>query len=204
MCKRGVVRLLRLFAVIPLSGCPSGADLQDPERFLALQAGTAGVTGNSGSSGSAGTAGASGGSGGGITFVPPDCDYRGVLATSCAQTVGCHRPSSNPQIVTPAGLDLLTDGVEARLFNRMPTYQDISCDDPDGGPFPVICVPPGCDEAGLLIKPGDPAGSFLFKKIAGTQGDCGLTMPLSPGKLDAAGRACLEAWITALSNAQYP
>lgn len=208
MGKRGAV-ILGVFFGAPLIGCPGGADLENPDRFHALagSAGTAGMggmggtAGTAGSAGVAGTAGTTSGGGGGITFVPPDCDYRGVLVASCAKTVGCHLAGASDP--TPAaGLDLKTDGIEARVFGQRPTYGDISCDNPDGGPLPVLCVPTGCDQNARLIEPGNPAGSFLFKKLAGTHGDCGEAMPLLPGKLDAAGRACLEAWITAVANAE--
>ena len=201
MGKRGAV-MLGVFFGTPLIGCPGGADLENPERFHALagnagNAGTAGAAGMGGSAGAAGAAGTTSGAGGGITFVPPDCDYRGVLLASCGK-VGCHQVSASGARPI-AGLDLKTDGIEARVFGQRPTYQDITCPNPDGG-LPVVCTPPGCDQNAFLIAPGDPAGSFIFKKIAGTHGDCGVTMP--PGNLDANARACLEAWITAVANAQ--
>jgi hypothetical protein len=61
-------------------------------------------------------------------------------------------------------------------------------------------MPPGCSSTDVLVKPGDPAGSYLLKKIAGTHGDCGAAMPIPPGKIDAAGRACLEDWVEAIAN----
>jgi hypothetical protein len=179
--------------VVPLSGCPGGADLEDPSRFVPIGVATGGGSGSGAGVGATGGAGTSG-----STFVPPACDYRSVIQASCGSD-GCHH--TTPNIAAAAGLDLRAEGVEARLIGQLAPHAGLTCPNPDGG-LPVPCVPPGCDPTDVFVKPGDPAGSYLLKKIAGTHGDCGRAMPILPGKLDAAGRACLEDWIEALANAQ--
>jgi hypothetical protein len=188
---KGRVVGLGLLVGASLSGCPQGAELEDAMRFIATAGGS--------SAGSAGTgvSGSSGAGGAGSTFVPPACDYRGVLRDSCGNTT-CHE--TTPSRPPAAGLDLESDGVEARVLGQPASHAGIVCNVPGGVPQP--CLPPGCDPTHVLVKPGDPAGSYLLHKVAGTHGDCGLTMPILPGKLDASGRACLEAWVEALANSQ--
>jgi hypothetical protein len=197
--------VLGAFMAAPLSGCPGGADLDDPDRFPALQADTAGAAGSSGGAGTAGSAGTAGmagssGVGGRITFVPPDCDYRGVLSSQCGRGT-CHQKTPNNPTSPLAGLDLVADGIEERLYGKRPTYKDMTCPNPDGGLVPVACVPPGCSQDAYLIAPGNPTGSFMYQKIAGSHGDCGRVMPLAPGTLNDTTRACLEDWIEAVANA---
>jgi hypothetical protein len=191
------------FIAAPLSGCPGGADIEDPDRFTALQVGTAGAAGSSGGAGTAGTAGTAGlagasGAGGGISFTPPNCDYRAALSSQCGRSA-CHQASPNIPNSPSAGLDLASDGIEERLYGKRPTYQDMTCPNPDGGFVRVACVPPGCSQDAYLIAPGNPTGSFLYQKITGSHGDCGSVMP--PGTLDDTTRACLEDWIEAVANA---
>jgi hypothetical protein len=195
--------VLGAFIVAPLSGCPGGADLEDPDRFTALQA-VAGAAGSSGGAGTAGTAGTAGmasssGAGGRITFVPPNCDYRGILASQCGRSA-CHQKTPNVPNSPLAGLDLTADGIEERLYGQRPSYKDMTCPNPDGGLVPVACVPPGCSPDAYLIAPGNPTGSFMFQKIAGSHGDCGRVMPIA-GALTDTTRACLEDWIEAVANA---
>ncbi len=45
-----------------------------------------------------------------------------------------------------------------------------------------------------LVVPGDPEGSFLYRKLAGTHGDAGALMPLGVDR-PIAERAWVEAWI---------
>lgn len=204
---RSVV-VLGALVLVPLSGCPGGAELENPERFTAGSSGSSGAAGSSGSSGTSGTAGTSGasgtsgtsgssGAGGGLTFVPPNCNYRDVLARKCGP--GCHQTRPNVPSSPIAGLDLVTEGVETRVYGKRPTYEDITCPNPDGGALQVPCLPPGCLPDALLIAPGNPGGSFILQKITGTHGDCGRVMP--PGNLDETDRACLEDWVEAVANA---
>ena len=127
-----------------LAGCPG--KLRDPGRF----------TGDGGL----------GGAGGGGSMCP-DVPTE-ILAKKCAGS-GCHS-APTPQL----GLDLVTDGVEARVVGKMAG----ECKHP-------------------LADPADPAGSQIYIKIAGT--DCGGRMPPA-GPLSDSEIACVKTWIGGLSG----
>ena len=127
-----------------LAGCPG--KLRDPGRFT----------------GEGGLGGAGGGS-----AMCPDVPTE-ILAKKCAGG-GCHS-APTPQL----GLDLVTDGVEARVLGKMAG----ECKHP-------------------LADPADPAGSQIYLKIAGT--DCGGRMPPS-APLSDSDIACVKTWIGGLSG----
>ncbi len=110
------------------------------------------------------TDGGIGGAGGGAMC--PDVPT-GILAKRCAGG-GCHS-APTPQL----GLDLVSDGVEARVLGKMAG----ECKHP-------------------LADPADPAGSQIYIKIAGT--DCGGRMPPSAPLADS-DIACVKEWIAGLS-----
>jgi hypothetical protein len=94
-----------------LTGCPSGSDLEDEDRF----------PGNSGGSGASGGSGGSGGSGS-----CEQCDVQASLKEACTND-GCH--GSN---VYGGGLDLVSPGVEQRLIDQAAwTMRATEVSDPD-------------------------------------------------------------------------
>ncbi len=104
--------------------------------------------------------------------------------------------------MTPAvsDLDLMTTGVEARLIDVDATHGDIFCPNPDGGVLKVECLPAACTPAKLVDRT-TPANSWMLKKREGTEGECGDPMPIAPGVLEPAEKACLIEWINALAAA---
>lgn len=153
-----------------------------------------GLVGAGGGAANGAVAGGSGGTGGDIHLsagtggTEPSCDVEEVLRRSCGR-VGCH--SEKNRI---AGLDLASPGVQTRLIDVSATHQDITCPNPDGGVLKVPCIPAACPDA-KLIDLADPEESWLLKKLAGTQGECGAQMPLAPGMLSESERTCLEEWL---------
>lgn len=143
-----------------------------------------------GAGGGAAEGAVAGGSGGTAGTLGTDlsCDVEEVLLRSCGRA-GCHSASS-----MVAGLDLASPGVQTRLIDVPATHQDITCPNPDGGALPVPCVPASCPDA-KLIDLAHPENSWLLKKLAGEQGDCGEQMPLLPGILTESERTCLEEWL---------
>jgi hypothetical protein len=163
-------------------------------------AGTAGAgAGTAGAS--AGTAGASAGTGGvsgaagtgGLAGAPPTCAYQQIITSQCARA-GCHNT-----VFTASDMDLQAAGYEQRLINQPAKYTDITCPDPGGG-LPVPCVPADCTSGALLINTANPAESFMLKKLLGTQLGCGKQMPIAPGTVTEAERACLVEWVHYLAG----
>lgn len=94
-----------------------------------------------------------------------------VLTPKCA-SAGCHDASA-----TAAGdLDLASAGLAARTVGKPAT---------------------GCG-AQVLVKPGDPDGSYLLRKVVDTRPACGSAMPLGGPSLAASEIACLRSWIETL------
>lgn len=133
-----------------------------------------------------------------FNYMPPNCDYQTPLATACARA-GCHRP--NATIAPAADLDLTAAGVEARLIDVNAPHTDIFCPNPDGGVLKVECLPATCPPAKLVDRT-TPANSWFLKKLEGTQGECGDTMPIAPGMLMPAEKDCLIQWVNAMAAAQ--
>lgn len=95
---------------------------------------------------------------------------REVFEPTCA-LVACHESEGAAD-----GLDLMTDNVGARLIDA----PSISCPDE------------------VLIVPGDPEGSYLFRKTTDNVPACGERMPPGPVGLDADQTAILREWIEGL------
>lgn len=95
---------------------------------------------------------------------PGFCGVEQVLAASC-QNAGCHGAGA-----AAVGLDLETDAYSLLVGPTSPIY---------GDPY---------------VVPGDAAGSFLYQKIAGTQGSAGGRMPLA-GALPDTAIDHVGAWI---------
>lgn len=130
-------------------------------------------------------------------YTPPSCDFQTPLtspSTGCGR-VGCHNAS-----FSAADIDFASPGVENRLINVNASHADITCPNPDGGVLRVPCVPDTCPTA-KLVDTEVPANSWMLKKLDGTQGECGDTMPIAPGKLTPDEKACLIEWINALAAA---
>jgi hypothetical protein len=96
-------------------------------------------------------------------------------------------------------MDLQAPGYEQRLINQPVKYTDITCPNPAGG-LPVPCVPSDCVQGALLINTANPAESFMLKKLLGTQLNCGKQMPIAPGSITEAERACLVEWVHYLAG----
>ena len=198
--RRGVHRLVTILppalfglaAAVTLAGCPVGADLEDPGRFVVGTGGTSSTTGGTGST----TGGTSaGGTGGGLVVTCAGTDYVTVLNSNCARSA-CHNTRSHI-----AGLDLTPDAnLATRLKDVAATHGEIDCG--NGGPF-MECVPATCPPAGgaLLVDSASPDDSWILQKINATHDDCGLAMPIAPGDVgfDAARKACLDTLVRAIA-----
>jgi hypothetical protein len=92
---------------------------------------------------------------------------RDVLTTDCGGAT-CHG-AADPA----AGVDLETAGVASRLSG----------------------APSSCEDM-LLIAPGDPDASLLYRKLE-PDPPCGSQMPLG-GELDEVALGCVRAWIAGL------
>lgn len=104
----------------------------------------------------------------------PDIDtiQKTVFAPRCT-TSGCH---GTTRPLSP--LDLESPGVEARLVGRA-----------------------GSDCATeTLVVPGDPAASFLVRKLKDEKPSCGARMPRGEAPLAADDVACIETWIAGLAK----
>lgn len=97
-----------------------------------------------------------------------------VFATTCA-TSRCHDAEASR-----GRLDLETPGFTERIRARPSVHE--RCRDQ------------------VLLVPGDPANSFLMRKVLGSQGNCGDPMP-NRGDITPAQRRCIAEWI---SNAPSP
>ncbi len=92
------------------------------------------------------------------------CGVSQVVEQTCADA-GCHDPVS-----VGGGLDLVTEPYETLTTRASATY------------------------GVAYVVPGDPAASFLYQKVAGTQGDQGSRMPIGSFLPDAA-IDVVEQWI---------
>jgi hypothetical protein len=189
------IPLLGLFIAVTQTGCPQGADLQNPDQYPP-------VTSSGGSSGSGGSSNASAGTGTAgsasqaqlITPATVGCAFDMVLGTgstrgSCA-ILGCHAgpmPSSELDLTANAGL-------VGRLKDVSAKHGDINCAS-DPADF-MACVPAGCPDA-YLVDSNYPDDSWILQKINGTQGDCGAQMP--DGLFDDDQKACVEKLVRAIA-----
>jgi hypothetical protein len=202
-----------LALAMSLSGCPGGADLENPDRFIqyggagGTTGGTGGVTGGTGGAtggtagaqtggtagmGAGGTAGSGAGAGGamagsGGTGIVPLCDVQVALSKSCART-GCHSALDHY-----AGLDLSNPANVAALVGKAASFGDINCAMP-GTPFRACMpseLPAGCVPGTVLIEATQAnfANSWIAKKMTVPKEtlNCGDHMPLPPGDSVASG-----------------
>ena len=68
---------------------------------------------------------------------------------------------------------------------------------PDRMPSNLVDVPSSEDPSVLRIKPGDPGGSYLYRKIIGGPDIDGGRMPLDLPPLDERSASAIAAWIEA-------
>ena len=179
-----------------LSGCPQGAELEDPAKY-GLTGGNSSMTGSGGSTGgsSAASGGMTGGSAGTGATLTVDCGtdtYQNVLSKNCANLAGCHKASTT--IPTASMLNLTPDaGLVGRIKDVKALHGDITCS-PDFAP----CNPASCDPNALLVNSANPGASWILAKIKGNQADCGTQMP-DIGGPPAAAETCLENFVAAVA-----
>ncbi len=182
--------------LLTLSGCPQGADLEDPEKY-GLTGGNSSMNGSGGSTGgsSPGTGGTTGGSAGTAATLTVDCGtdtYQNVLTTNCA-TPGCHKGSSLAPAISM--LNLVPDsGLVSRIKDVKAVHGDIYV-----GDATTPSVPASCDPNALLVNSANPSASWILAKINGTQNDCGSQMP-SAGGPPAAVTTCIQNLVAAVAT----
>jgi hypothetical protein len=103
--------------------------------------------------------------------VDPEAD---ILAVKCAGSV-CHSATDEKA----AGLDLVSPGVADRVKN-------------------IASASAGCGGS-MLVAPGDPGGSLLYKKVSMDQPPCGSRMPLAQDPLSEEDIGCVASWIQEMS-----
>jgi len=150
---------LVLAALVPslLAGC--AGDLENPERF----------TGGIGDLDGGTNADASTGDG-----CPPDLDLDALFEDRCGTSV-CHEGDG-----AGGGVDLISDGVAARLVDVPATGKD-------------DCVP-----SSVLVDSSDLDASYMLEKLTSSRPECGDPMPLLQAQLTAGEVACVREWAAAL------
>jgi hypothetical protein len=209
-----------LALALTMSGCPDGADLENPDRFPPVVAATggsstAGVGGSVAGAPAGGAGGATGGSAGaaagsagsaGMTF---SCDVAYALANtskgSCGIS-GCHNATfhyADLTLVDPAALATALVDVPAM-------HGDINCAEA-GQPFRECMpseLPAGCPQGALLIDSQNFEASWLVRKLDPNfvDGSCGNKMPAAPGnaadRWTAERQQCLMDFFRSLVPAQ--
>lgn len=148
--------------------------------------GTAGMTSAGGTSAGAPATGAgapsTGGSAAGAMAmgpaVPPPACVTMAIAAKCS--MACHTPAT---VAASGNLDLTGD-FAARLIDKAATY---------GGITNMAECTPGAKLIDITMS----ANSVFLKKINGTQGTCGLPMPVGV-PLTAAEKTCLQSWVAGM------
>jgi hypothetical protein len=147
--------------------------------------------GGSGGSGSGGGSGAVGGAtsggspatGGMASGGAPACDIPKILSLNCSATT-CHGTATKPP--TSSDLDLITAGIEGRIYNKPATYKGV---DVSTAANPAACPSP----AQLLLDPAGLETSLMWMKVAKTH-SCGDEMP-NGLTFDATETGCYKAWL---------
>ncbi len=197
------------FFLFTLSGCPGGADLEDPGKF-----GIAGgpVTGTGGTStGSGGTGG--GTTGGGTTGGSAGTGSGGTLTVNCTgttydvalkscNTLGCHAAN-----YPAGGLNLVADAnLVTRLKDVPAQHKDIGCTAGDttcacdANTLTCTTPPSACPmgNAALLVNSANYQQSWIITKLEQTDPMCGIQMPDGAYK-SPADKACIEAMVQAIA-----
>jgi len=171
---------ISLALILTQSGCPQGAELENPEAWAARI-------------GSGGT-----GAMGALDFTKIECSATlsgatGVpaadfLNTTCAKNF-CHGKNF------VVGLDLRPDsGFATRTLDVNAMHGGIPCPDD----ITEECVPASCPAPGTakIINSADPTTSWILTKVHNGQSDCGGQMPDTAG-LNADKDACIIAIVNA-------
>lgn len=194
------------FFLFTLSGCPGGAELEDPGKF-----GIAGTpaTGSGGTTSAGGTTG-SGGTGGGATGGTAGT----MLTVNCTGTTydvalkSCTGPGCHAASYPAAGLNLVADAnLVTRLKDVPAQHKDISCSGATDtsctcDPNSFTCSPPPstCPTANsaLLVNSANYQQSWIITKLEQTDPMCGIQMPDGAYK-SPADKACIEAMVQAIA-----
>ena len=196
------------YSLVSLTGCPGGADLEDPGKYGPVFAGsgnatTGGTGGAGGTGGSAGTGGSSatgGSAGAGMAggsacngTLTVGCDYATDLNGDCANSSGCHKGAG------ATGLNLVPDaGLACRLKDVTATHSGLFC----GTDFHTCTsaeLATQCPGTDKFVDSSDWTKSWILQKVTGMQGTCGDPMP-SPPSYDATKEACLEQLVQAIAG----
>jgi hypothetical protein len=192
------------FFLFTLSGCPGGAELEDPGKFGiagAAVTGTGGAGTGSGGTGGGTTGGSAGTSSGGTLTVNCTGTTYDVALKSCNQ-LGCHA-ASYPY----SGLNLTADsGLVSRLKDVPAKHGDVSCSPSDATQictcdstsFSCTTPPTSCPKGDFLVDSSDYTKSWLWKKLEMTDPMCGVQMPDGAYR-SPADKACLEAMVQAIA-----
>jgi len=182
-----------LALVLTQSGCPGGADLENPQAWSNRIGTENGATAGSG----------------GMSPSGPVLDFSTVAcASSLLRTTNSSGIASvdflNVTCATPfchgttpsAGLDLHPDsGFAARTRGVAATFGAILC------PGDVLneCVPDSCPTGAELVATADPASSWLLLKSLGMQNGCGTSMPQGKPALSGDAAACMTSIVEAVA-----
>lgn len=195
------VLLLSAFSltlILTQSGCPQGAELENPDAWAGrFSTGATAGTGTGATGGSAGT----GMTGPVLDFATVNCaasllkptGSTGIasadfLNASCAKSF-CHGANF------VVGVDLRPDsGFAVRTLDVNAMHAGIPCPDD----ITMECIPASCPATGTakLINSADATASWMLTKVHDGQGDCGERMPDTKG-LNADQDACLTAIVNA-------
>lgn len=184
------------FFLCTLSGCPGGAELEDPGKF-----GIAGAP----ATGTGGTSTGSGGSAGTSTSTTLTVNCTGTtydVALKSCNTAGCHA-ATYPY----SGLNLTADsGLVARLKDVPAKHGDVSCNPNDATQtctcdsttFLCSTPPSACPKGDFLVDSSDYTKSWIWKKLEMSDPMCGIQMPDGAYK-SPADKACIEAMVQAIA-----
>lgn len=185
--------VLGLALAVTQSGCPYGAELENPDAW-AGRFGTGGST-------VAGTGGTPSG---------PVLDFTTVMCAASLDKATTPEPASadflnarcgscHGKSLKLAGLDLRPDaGFAQRTRNVGATFGDILCD----GSITEECIPETCPPGANLIDSVNPASSWILMKSLDTQGDCGESMPQAKPALVGDDAACMTNIVNAVAALQ--
>lgn len=189
--------------LLTLSGCPGGAELEDPQKYgiagmpVTASGGTSGGTGGSGSGATGGSAGT--GSNTTLTVNCTGTTYQQALA-SC-NGGGCHAA-----MYSAADLNLVADaGLVSRLKDVASKHSDIGC----SGSSDTTCTcvnyycstpPASCPSGALLVDSSDYTKSWLLTKVDNANPMCGAQMPYAEPYKTPNDKACIEAMVQAIAQ----
>lgn len=109
-----------------------------------------------------------------------ECDARPIFEERCSGAI-CH--GENGEEGPAGGVDLVSPGVEDRVYNVAASYKNVS--DPEACP----------STPELLINPASPEASLMLTKLSGTH-SCGDAMPIpNPPGLSSSEQECIRRWV---------